>query len=160
MGTLPKSGMVEVTTAATPEQVWPLLADITRAGEWSHENKGGDWIDGATTAVPGARFQGRNKNGRMKWTRTSEVLVADEPRAISWRTIPTWKYPDSTRWTYEIEPTAEGSRITQRFEVLKINPIIDRIFYALIPAHRDRTAALEGDLRALGEVAARVGAHP
>ena len=39
MGTLPKHGSVTVEAAATPEQVWTLLADITRAGEWSHENR-------------------------------------------------------------------------------------------------------------------------
>jgi len=155
MGTLPKSGEVQVTAMATPDQVWALLADVTRAGEWSHENKGGEWFDGATSAAPGAHFRGLNKNGKMKWSRECEVLVADAPHVISWRTIPTWKFPDSTRWTYEIDPTADGCRITQRFEVLKINPIVDRIFYALIPAHRDRSAALEGDLRDLGEAAAK-----
>jgi uncharacterized protein YndB with AHSA1/START domain len=155
MGTLPKSGDVQVTTTATPEQVWTLLADVTRGAEWSHENKGGEWLDGATAAAPGARFRGLNQNGRTKWSRTCEVLVADAPRVISWRTIPTWKYPDSTRWTYEIDPTADGCRIRQRFEVLRINPIVDRIFYALIPAHRDRTAALTEDLRSLGEAAAK-----
>jgi hypothetical protein len=46
-----------------------------------------------------------------------------------------------------------GCRITQRFEVLKINPIVDRLFYAFIPAHRDRSAALAADVRDLGRVA-------
>lgn len=155
MGTLPKSGSATVDVAATPEQVWALLTDITRAGEWSHETQGGEWLDGATSAVLGARFRGRNQQGRTKWSRVCEVVVADAPRTISWRTVPTRVvYRDSTRWTYELAPTDTGCTITQRFEVLQLGPILDRFFYAIVPAHRDRSAALAGDLRSLGEVAA------
>lgn len=154
MGTLPKAGSIDVEVAATPEQVWALLADVTRAGEWSHENVGGEWIDGAAGASVGARFRGRNRSGRQRWSRVCEVLVADAPNVISWRTVPSRLYPDSTRWTYEIVAIDGGCRITQRFEVLKINPIVDRLFYALVPAHRDRSAALAADVRNLGAVAA------
>jgi len=153
MGTLPKSGSIAVEVDATPEQVWALLADITRAGEWSHENQGGEWLDGATAAAPGARFRGRNRNGRQKWSRVCEVLTADAPAVLCWRTVPSRIYPDSTRWTYELTPVDGGCRITQRFEVLKINPILDRLFYAFIPAHRDRSDALADDVRKLGAVA-------
>jgi hypothetical protein len=153
MGTLPKSGSLTFDVDATPEQIWPVLTDITRAGEWSHENRGGEWLDGATAAVPGARFRGRNRSGRARWSRVCEVLTADAPEVISWRTVPSLLYPDSTRWTYELAPIEGGCRITQRFEVLKINPIADRLFYAFIPAHRDRSAALADDIRKLGAVA-------
>src|SRR3954471_18312363 len=153
MGTLPRSGSVDVDVEATPAQVWALLADVTRSGEWSHETQGAEWLDGATAAAPGARFRGRNKNGRTKWSRVCEVLTADAPLVISWRTVPTGVYPDSTRWTYELAPIDGGCRVTQRFEVLKLNPILDRLFYALIPAHRDRSAALAADVHSLGAVA-------
>jgi hypothetical protein len=154
MGTLPREGTVTVAVAASPEQVWAVRADVTRAGDWGHESQPGEWLDGATTAVPGARFQGRNRQGRTKWTRVCEVLEADAPRRITWRTVPSRLYNDSTRWTYEVEPTEAGCRITQRFEVLSIGPIMERLFYALIPEHRDRSEALRADLVRLGEVAA------
>lgn len=160
MGTLPKHGSATVEVDATPEQVWGLLADVTRTGEWSHETQGAEWLDGATAAAPGARFRGRNRQGRSKWSRVCEVVTADVARTISWRTVPSRLYADSTVWTYELAPTADGCRITQRFEVLKLNPLVDRLYYALIPAHRDRSAALTEDLRRLGEVAAHVPAAP
>ena len=69
--------------------------------------------------------------------------------------MPSRLYPDSTVWTFTVEPTAAGTRIEQRFEVRKLNPVIDRIFYALIPQHRDRSQALLLDLERLAEVAAR-----
>lgn len=153
MGTLPRTGSVEVTADATPEQIWDLLADIGRAGDWSHETRGGSWLEGATSPEVGARFQGLNGKGRQRWSRVCEVVVADRPRQLAWRTVPSRLYPDSTRWTFDIEPVEGGTRIVQRFEVLKLNPIFDRLFYALIPAHRDRTAALTGDLEALAALA-------
>jgi len=157
MGTLPRNGEVSVEVDATPEQVWTLLTDIARAGEWSHENQGGEWLDGADGPAVGARFQGRNENGGWKWSRQCEVVAVDAPRMISWRTVPTKaRFRDSTIWTYELEPTDTGCRITQRFEVVQLGPIMDRFLYAIVPAHRDRSAALAEDVRRLGEHAAAV----
>jgi hypothetical protein len=155
MGTLPRNGRCSVTTSASTEAVWAIVGDPTRVGEWSHECGGAEWIDGATTARPGARFRGRNRVGRSRWTRTSEIVTVDAPRELAWRTVPTRLYPDSTIWTITIEPTDTGSRIEQRFEVLKLNPIIDRIFYLLIPPHRDRSDALRQDIERLATAAER-----
>ena len=146
---------MSVEVDATPEQVWNLLTDITRAGEWSHETQGGEWLDAADGPAVGARFRGRNENGRMKWTRQCEVLSVDAHRSISWRTVPTkLLYRDSTIWTYELEPTERGCRITQRFEVVLLGSLMSRFLYAIFPAHRDRSAALADDVRRLGEHAA------
>jgi uncharacterized protein YndB with AHSA1/START domain len=158
MGTLPKHGEVSIEVAASPEQVWALVSDLTRAGEWSHEAEGGEWLGDATDAVPGARFRGSNRSGRWTWSRECEVLEVEPGRRISWRTIPSLRYRDSSRWSYELEPTATGCRITQRYDVIMINPIMDRVFYALLPAHRDRSAALAEDVRRLGERAAALTA--
>lgn len=46
-----------------------------------------------------------------------------------------------------------GTRIIQRFEILRLHPLVDRLFYLCIPEHRDRTEALRGDLERLGEAA-------
>ena len=62
--------------------------------------------------------------------------------------------PDSTEWHIRVEPVdGGGTRIVQSFVVLKLNPIMDRLFYAMTPEHRDRTAALRDDLERLGKVA-------
>ena len=155
MGTLPRTGRCEVTTSAPPEAVWAIAGDPTRVGEWSHECGSAEWVDGATEARPGARFRGRNRVGRSRWTRVSEVVTVDPPHTLSWRTVPTRRYPDSTVWTLTIEPDGTGSRVEQRFEVLKINPIAERIFYLLVKPHRDRSAALREDIGRLVAVAER-----
>jgi hypothetical protein len=159
MGTLPREGRVEVTTTASPAAVWDIVRDPTRVGEWSHECRGAEWVDGATGATPGARFRGRNRLERARWSRVSEIVTVEAPHELAWRTMPTALYPDSTRWTISVEPLEGGTRIVQRFEVLKINPIAERLFYLFIPKHRDRSDALEGDLRALAALAERTEAN-
>ena len=153
MGTLHREGRVDVVVDASPEAVWAVVADPTRVGEWSHECRSAEWLDGATAARPGARFQGGNETGRFSWRRTSAVVSVDPPHELVWRTVATWRYPDSTEWRLRVEPVEGGTRIEQSFRILRLNPILDRLFYALLPAHRDRMAALEGDLRRIGEVA-------
>jgi len=160
MGTLPRNGRCETTTTASPDDVWAIVGDPTRVGEWSHECGGAEWIDGATTARPGARFRGRNKVGRSKWARVCELVTVDAPHELAWRTVPTRLYPDSTLWTITIEPTDTGSRIEQRFEVLKLNPVLDGLFYLLIPPPRDRSEALRADIVRLGAAAERAPARP
>src|SRR4029077_4746953 len=51
---------VEVDTyiEASPEQVWAVAVDLTRMGEWSSENKGGEWMDGEPSL--GVHFRGVN----------------------------------------------------------------------------------------------------
>lgn len=154
MGTLPKRGSVEVVVDATPEEVWAVVTDVRRAGEWSHETRGGEWLDGADRCAPGARFRGRNGHRAFRWARVCEVEEAEAPTRFAWRTVRTRRYPDSTRWRIELHPVEGGTRVVQSFEVLQIHPLAERLFYVIVPAHRDRLDALRDDLRRLGEVAA------
>jgi uncharacterized protein YndB with AHSA1/START domain len=154
MKKLPRNVTVDAVVDADPEAVWAVATDPTRLGEWSHEATGAEWLGGATTATPGARFAGSNRIGRNGWVRVNEVLVADRPRRFSWRTVPAGLYRDSTVWTIDLEPVAGGTRISQRFEIVKLNPVMDRLLALVVPTHRDRREALAGDLRRLGEVAA------
>ena len=38
-----------------------------------------------------------------------------------------------------LEPTARGCRITQSFEIVQLGKVMDRVLYAAVPAHRDRS---------------------
>jgi uncharacterized protein YndB with AHSA1/START domain len=153
MGRLPRSGSTSIVIDASPADVWEVLADPTRVGEWSHETREASWVPPATTAAVGARFAGINRMGRMKWRRRNEVVAFDPPNSISWRTIPSVLYNDSTRWTLRVEPTDGGSRLTQDFEVLKLGAILDRLYYLTISKHRDRSEALQTDLDRIGALA-------
>ena len=79
---LARTSRVEAEVAAPIEAVWRVVADVTRTGEWSHECYRVTWVDGATSAVPGARFRGGNKALWWRWSRTSEVVELEAGRVI------------------------------------------------------------------------------
>lgn len=153
VGKLQREGRSSVITSASAVAVWEIITDPTRIGEWSHETHDGDWIGRSNAAVPGARFSGSNRVGRLTWTRVNQVVEVDRPHHYSWRTVPSALHPDSTLWTITLEPHAAGTEIVQTFEVLRINPITNRLYYLVAPARRERQAALTADLRRLADLA-------
>jgi deazaflavin-dependent oxidoreductase (nitroreductase family) len=153
MAVVQKSGRCEVVVDASPESVWQVVSDPTRTGEWSHECRQVRWLGESTAAVPGARFRGRNRAGWARWGRTCEVVVAEAGQELAWRTVPSPLYPDSSIWRIRIEPSGTATRIVQEFEVERAPVLLDHIFAAVIPSHRDRTASLTADLERLGAVA-------
>lgn len=154
-----KEGQTQVTVDADPDAVWDVVRDVTRVGEWSHECRGAKWLDGATEAVPGARFRGRNRAGIVRWGRVCEVIEAS-PRELAWRVVPTVMYPDSTEWRIRLHEAEGGTRIEQTFKVVKGAKLLEPVYATMIPAHRDRTQALVEDLRRLGALAARTSRIP
>ncbi|HUO47336.1 MAG TPA: SRPBCC family protein [Acidimicrobiales bacterium] len=89
---------VSTTIATTPEEAYAALADITRMGEWSPECTGGSWLGGATTAAPGAKFRGSNRNGFWRWSTTCTVVTAEPGKEVAWesrvfgRPVALWRY--------------------------------------------------------------------
>ncbi|MGF1598883.1 MAG: SRPBCC family protein [Acidimicrobiales bacterium] len=61
---------------ATAEDVYDTVSDLTRMGEWSPENRGGQWLDGGAGAV-GDRFEGHNRVGEREWSVVAQVTRAD-----------------------------------------------------------------------------------
>ncbi|NYJ05775.1 SRPBCC family protein [Petropleomorpha daqingensis] len=152
-----KSSCVSVVVDAPVDDVWRVIADVRRTGEWSHECRSGEWLDGADAAAPGVRFRGRNRARWWRWTRTCRIVVADPPSELVWRTVPTRLIPDSTEWRIRLAPEGGGTRITQSFEVVRAPRLLDPVYALLIPDHRDRDARLTDDLRRIGAVAAGRG---
>ena len=106
-------GQVTIDIAASPERVYELASDITRYGEWSPENKGGVWLDGATGPAVGARFKGKNKR-RISWSTKCTVLAADPGKEFSFGV---GKKSD-TIWRYAIQPNgSDGSTVTESYEL-------------------------------------------
>lgn len=150
-------GEVATDVAATTDQVWAVVSDPTRVGEWSHECKSVAWCEGSTEAVVGATFRGTNVSRAARWSRTCTITEVEPGRLLVYRThggLPS----DSTEWRLRIDPERGGSRVTQSFRILKFPRLVELATVAFNPAHRDRTAALRGDLVRLGEVALREGA--
>jgi hypothetical protein len=147
---------VAVVVDADVDEVWKVVCDVRRVGEWSHECVGATWLGDSTRAAPGARFRGRNRAGVFRWGRVCEVTSA-RPFELTWRTVPTRLYPDSSEWRIALLEVDSGTMISQSFRVLRAPKVLAVLYALVIPAHRDRTTALIGDLERLGDVARRHG---
>jgi uncharacterized protein YndB with AHSA1/START domain len=148
---IPPTGEVEVVVPASPEEVYAVVTDVTRIAEWSHECQGAEWLDGATGPAVGATFRGSNKVNRFGWSRICTITDLEPGRSFGYRTSGGTP-PDSTAWSFELHPHPDGTRVVQRYEVLKFPRLMELLTYALVPAHRDRRPALRADLVRLGEV--------
>ena len=153
MGTLARHGHTETVACAPAEAVWQIIADVTRVGEWSHECRGARLLGDARAAAPGVRFRGQNRSGVFRWSRSCVFTLVEPPRAIAWRTGGLWGRVDSTQWRLDLEPVQGGTRIIQTYQVLRVAPGLDRVYWRLIKAHRDRRAALADDLDRLAALA-------
>ncbi len=145
---------VQITVDADIDEVWSVVRDVTRVGEWSHECVGAEWLAGADAPKPGERFRGRNRAGVFRWGRVCEIVSAD-PYELVWITVPTPLYPDSSEWRISLAKVGAEARISQQFRVLRSPKVLAVLYALVIPAHRDRTAALAEDLKRLGAVATR-----
>ena len=143
---------VTVTVDADVDDVWEVVRDVTRVGEWSHECVGATWLGDSSSAIPGARFRGRNRAGLLRWGRVCEIVSA-EPYELVWITVPTTLYPDSSEWRITLEKVSGGTRILQQFRVVRAPKVLAMLYALVIPAHRDRTTALIEDLKRLGTTA-------
>jgi hypothetical protein len=146
-------GAVSVDVPASPPQVWAVLSDPTRVGQWSHEAVAARWLDGAQEAVAGAWFEGRSRARIFRWRRPCLITTAEADRRIVWRARGGLGH-DSTQWSFTLEPLPRGTRITQSFQVLTCARWYAVLISLAVPAHKDRAGSLTKDLVALGELAA------
>lgn len=90
---------------APVDQVYALVSDITRTGEWSPECARCRWLDGATSAEEGARFRGTSRNGWRRWSTTSTIRTAGAEAGLTWDV--TYLGRPVARWRYGLEPLAD-----------------------------------------------------
>lgn len=107
---------VSIDVGAPPDRVYELVSDITRMGEWSPECRSCRWARGATGPEVGARFWARNKGRRgPSWVNLPKVTVAEPGREFAFnRSGPGI---GSYTWRYQMEPVADGTRLTESYTV-------------------------------------------
>jgi len=96
---------------APAKQVWEMISDLPRMGEWSPENEGGVWLKGADGPVEGAKFRGTNRRGKRRWKTVATIVNAEPDRSLTFRTA-VMGIPDS-EWSYDIESTDGGCRVSE-----------------------------------------------
>lgn len=95
-----------VDIAAPPAEVWRVVSDLRRMGEWSPQCKK-MFIRGGEVGR-GTRTVNLNKQGWKLWPTRSYVKEFEPERRLALKVA-----ENSTVWTYELEPTATGTRLTE-----------------------------------------------
>lgn len=99
---------------ADPWDVWTMVTDLPRMGEFSPENIGGHWVAPATGPALGAAFRGANRNGGKEW-RTRVRVVACEPGRLFTFDVRSPFGMRVSRWSYEVAPSGTGCRLTENW---------------------------------------------
>ncbi|THV09172.1 SRPBCC family protein [Nocardioides caeni] len=117
----PLGGEVSVHMKAPVEEVWALVSDVTRIGEFSPETFEATWTHGATGPAQGARFKGhvkRNGVGPTYWTPCT-VTKCVEPgnnEAVFEFSVGLDANPINT-WGYRMHAENGGTRVTEYFRL-------------------------------------------
>ena len=101
-----------VFVARSPEDLYEMISDVTRMGEWSPICKACWWDEGAGPRV-GAWFNGRNELPERTWETRSQVVAADPGREFAWVVNGT-----VARWGYTFKPVEGGTELTESWEFL------------------------------------------
>lgn len=122
--------------AAEAHVVWAMVTDLPRMGEFSPENLGGQWVNGATGPAVGARFRGTNRNGGKEWW-TKVTVVECEPGRLFTFDVRTPFGVRVSRWSYEITSTETGCRLSEHWFRVG-NWFIRRIMGPKVTGRHDR----------------------
>ena len=101
---------VSIHVDAPAEDVYDLVADLPRMGEWSPECTRVAWRGGATGTAVGARFRGWNRRGPVRWFTDGEIVEAERARALAFDVRGLGMRV--ARWAYRFEPDADGKGCT------------------------------------------------
>jgi hypothetical protein len=101
-----------IVIARSPADLYDMISDVTRMGEWSPVCKACWWDDGAGPAV-GAWFTGRNElAGRDPWETRSRVVAASPGEEFAFMVGGTL-----ARWGYTFTQVEGGTRVTESWEM-------------------------------------------
>jgi hypothetical protein len=137
----------EIHVCATPAEVYAVISDLPRSGEWSSECTGGCWISG-TPATPGAVFRGENLRSedvvawapvvRGAWTTEAEVVAAEPGAAFRWAMRDSAGNTQDSVWSFEVAPADGGSTLVHHFRMGRATEGIGKIISGLDGAERAR----------------------
>ena len=135
---LPSLGDEEsVWMDAPPAEVWDLVSDVTRIGEFSPETFEARWTRGSTGPEVGAYFKGhvkRNGVGPTYWSLCR--VTACEPGRVFEFAVGTDDM-NVNNWGYRLEPKDGGTLVTEYF---RMEPsLVTRVYWTLLGALRGRT---------------------
>jgi uncharacterized protein YndB with AHSA1/START domain len=111
---------VSLTVSAPPEQVWSLISDVTRVGDWGAECVRAEWIDGAEGPAVGARFLGHQLREGRAWQTISTVTESEPGVSFAWA-VEDPANPAAT-WRYQLATNGSGGTVLRYRVVMGPGP--------------------------------------
>lgn len=133
----PLGAEVTVWMDAPPAQVWDLVSDVTRIGEFSPETFEAKWTRGSTGPEVGAFFAGhvrRNGVGPTYWSPCQ--VTACEPEEVFEFSVGT-DVVTVNNWGYRLAPRDGGTDVTEYFRLQPTLPM--RLYWLVLGPLRSRT---------------------
>jgi hypothetical protein len=109
---IPPTLSESIVIERSPEDLYDMISDVTRMGEWSPECKACWWDNGDGPRV-GAWFSGRNEVPERTWETKSQVVAASRGEEFVFVVG-----GNLVRWGYSFTPVAGGTQVTESWEVL------------------------------------------
>jgi hypothetical protein len=129
-----------ILVARAPDEMYEMVSDVTRMGEWSPVCRACWWDEGDGPHV-GAWFTGRNETAERTWETRSQVVTALPGREFAWEVN-----DGRVRWGYRFDAEHGGTRLTE--------------FWAFLPAgiawfHERYEAQAEAEIAQRSDAARR-----
>lgn len=90
---------------APVEKVWGLISDLSRMPQWSPQCR---VMKALGPLRPGTRTFNLNRRKFLFWPTTSRITEVIDNEKLAFRVE-----ANNTVWSYELEPTATGTRVTE-----------------------------------------------
>lgn len=121
---MPQQISVERAIRADAGELYDLVSDLPRMGEWSPENTGGRWVNGAAGPVVGARFKGTNQSGWHKWK--TDVVVTDARRGERFSFDVTLGPIKIANWNYQFQQEGANTTVVETWTDHRI-PVVGTV---------------------------------
>lgn len=143
-----------------PEQVWPVITDITLPTARSPELHAVKWAEGHDAPVEGAVFVGHNRRGDLAWSAECVITECDPPHRFTWVPGHRAEHGAYSAFTFLLDPHQEGTEVTQR---VRLGPGRSGLTWAIRQDPENEEAIIEARLahfrRAMAETLEEVAAR-
>ncbi len=95
----------QIDIDAPPAKVWALVSDLSLMPQWSPQCR---LMKAFGPLRPGTRTINLNRRKFLFWPTTSRITEVIPERKLAFRVN-----ENNTVWTYELEPTATGTRLVE-----------------------------------------------
>lgn len=101
-----------ITIDRSPEDVYGLVSDVERMGEWSPVCTGGAWDEDRSW------FTGSNAIGEFTWDTRCRVEAAEPGKEFTFVNCGAAGDVDLVRWSFTLRPADRGTEVTETWQVL------------------------------------------